>query len=148
MLGRKERKGVVWWKVYSYQLLINIHFKTPFLKQDTRLRNGGHGFPTQFLLIPFYQYLRSIDLFRLNQVRGGGGGEIGGKDYSCSFSLPPSPRKKNTWSQDGFISETAISYQVHGSRHEKGHEQSHMSFLVVQRWGKDFVQHGDVLAYA
>ena len=31
MLGRKERKGVAWWKVYTYQLLINIHFKTPFL---------------------------------------------------------------------------------------------------------------------
>ena len=46
----------------------------------------------------------------------------------------------------GFISETAISYQVHGFRRKKGHEQSYEFF--DERRGKDFVQHGEALAYA
>ena len=46
------------------------------------------------------------------------------------------------------ISETATGDQVRGPRREKGHEQSNMRFFIVQRRGKDFMQHGDVLAYA
>ena len=44
MLGGKKQKGLSHSKVYTYKPRINIHFKTPFLKQDTSLRNGGHGF--------------------------------------------------------------------------------------------------------
>ena len=140
MSGRKERKGVAWWKVYTYQPSINIHFKTPFLKQDTRQKRGARLSCTQFKLVPFYQYLRGIDSFNLNQARWGGGGEGGGGNTTVSLSLFPLPLEKGIPDREvGFISETAISCQVHGSRREKGY---------VQRRGKDFVQHGDVLAYA
>ena len=80
---------------------------------------------------------------------GEGGGKDGGGNTTVALSLFPLPLEKGIPDREvGFISETAISCQVHGSRREKGYEQSHMSFFVVQRRGKDFVQHGDVLAYA
>ena len=48
---------------------------------------------------------------------GGGREEMVGKHYSCSFSLPPPPRKRGIPDREmGFISETAISYQVNGLR--------------------------------
>ena len=43
-----------------------------------------------------------------------------GKHYSFSFSLPPPLEKGIPGREMRFISETAISYQVHGSRREKG----------------------------
>ena len=119
---------------------------TPFLKQDTRQKRGARLSCTQFWLVPFYQYLRGIDSFSLSEARWGGGGQRWWrKHYSCSFPLPL--EKGIPDREVGFISETAISRQVHGSRREKGYEQSH-EFFVVQRRGKDLVQRGDVLAYA
>ena len=92
----------------------------------------------------FYQPLRSIDSFSLNQavfffVWGGaeGGRGMVWKHHSCSFSLPPPPGKLE------LISETATGDQVRGPRREKGHELSNMRFLLYRD-----MQHGDVLAYA
>ena len=121
---------------------------TPFLKQDTRQKRGARLSCTQFWLVPFYQYLRGIDSFSLSEARWGGGGKDGGGNTTVALSLFPLPLEKGIPDREvGFISETAISCQVHGSRREKGYEQSH-EFFVVQRRGKDLVQRGDVLAYA
>ena len=65
-----------------------------------------------------------------------GGGE-GGKRWWGStivaLSLFPLPLEKGIPGREmRFISESAISYQVHGSRREKGHEQSYMSFLLYR----------------
>ena len=64
---------------------------------------------------------------------GGGGGEDGGGNTTVALSLFPLPLEKGIPDREvGFISETAISCQVHGSRREKGYEQSHMSFLLYR----------------
>ena len=64
---------------------------------------------------------------------GGGGRKDGGGNTTVALSLFPLPLEKGIPDREvGFISETAISCQVHGSRREKGYEQSHMSFLLYR----------------
>ena len=90
----------------------------------------------------FYQPLRSIDSFSLNQavfffVWGGGeGGREGGGWYgstTVALSLSPLPLEKGIPDRKmELISETATGDQVRGPRREKGHEQSNMRFLLYR----------------
>ena len=68
MLGGKKQKSLSHSKVYTYKPRINIHFKTPVLKQDISLRNGRHGFGYPVYATIFYQSLKSMDSFSLYQA--------------------------------------------------------------------------------
>ena len=96
-LGEREQKAVAWWKADTYQLRINIYFKTSFLKQDRRLdfeRGTWLPYCIQFLLVFFtslseaWSLLSWIRIFFFEE-----GGEGVGKAVQ-SFSLYP-PLKKD-----------------------------------------------------
>ena len=96
MLGGKKQKSLSHSKVYTYKPRINIHFKTPVLKQDISLRNGRHGFGYLVFATIFYQSLKSMDSFSLNQAVFFWREGMVGKHYNCSFSFFPLPLKRST----------------------------------------------------
>ena len=92
-LGEREQKAVAWWKADTYQLRINIYFKTSFLKQDKRLdfeRGAWLPYCIQFLLVPFtslseaWSLLSWIRIFFFEE-----GGRVLGKQYNRSLSTLP-----------------------------------------------------------
>ena len=101
MLGEREQKAVAWSKADTYQLRINIHFKTSFLKQDKRLdfeTGGVASILYQFLLVPFTSLSKAWSLLswiRNFFLRGGGCWE----SSTIVLSLPY-PLKKTSWLQD------------------------------------------------
>ena len=86
----------------------------------------------------FYQPLRSVDSFSLNQAVFffvWGGGEGGGwyGSTTVALSLSPLPLEKGIPDRKmELISETATGDQVRGPRRVKGHEQSNMRFLLYR----------------
>ena len=100
MLGGMKQKSLSHSKVYTYKPRINIHFKTPVLKQDISLRNGRHGFGYPVFATIFYQSLKSMDSFSLNQAVFLEG-EDGREALQLLFLvLPPSLKKEHlivTW---------------------------------------------------
>ena len=116
MLGEREQKAVALSKADTYQLRINIHFKTSFLKQDKRLdfETGGLASILYSIFVSsFYQPFKSMISFILNQEFFFEGGRVLGKQYNRSFSTLPLkkdfliarstlrfPWKRTTWLQD------------------------------------------------
>ena len=102
-LGEREQKAVAWWKADTYQLRINIYFKTSFLKQDKRLdfeRGAWLPYCIQFLLVPFTSLSEAWSLLswiRIFFFWGGGGGCW--ESSTIVLSLP-SPLKRTSWLQN------------------------------------------------
>ena len=149
MSGEKEQKGVARWKADTYQLRINIHFKTSLNKTRDFETGGVASILYSIFVSSFYQPLRSMVSFILNQEFFKGG--VGGGKALQSFSLYPPPWKRTSWLQDllypflekglpdskiELISPTAIGCQVHNRLRGKRSWTVSYDFFLVQLRGK------------
>ena len=139
MLGGKEQK------VWPNEKLTHITYRSisilkhPSFDKTQDLETGDTAFVYSIFASSFYQSLRSIDSFSLNQAVFffffWGGGEGGGwyGSTTVALSLFPLPLEKGIPDRKmELISKTATGDQVLGPRREKGHEQSNMRFLLYR----------------
>ena len=144
MSGEKEQKGVARWKADTYQLRINIHFKTSVNKTRDFETGGVASILYSIFVSSFYQPLRSMVSFILNQEFFKGGGWVVGKHYNRSLStlllekgLPDckiystlSLKKDYLIARLSSFLQQQLAVKSITAFGEKGHEQSRMIFFL------------------